>query len=495
MQNGAVSLSDYQLHGYDKAFHGNASGKDVQDLVKALEAGQLTGSQAWDNQNASGTPLKVESLDKTLKLITFKESDIKLWKEIPKAPAYSTAEEYNQLVSYGSESGGFTQEGELPQEEDSKYVRRAQLVKFMGVTKSVTHPMSLVNVAHGPVIQREIQNGTLYILRKLNKALHSGDSNIIPEEFNGIYTQHRDNDAFSTLDQYMDSEVVIDMRGSKLGEEEIEDAAEAIVENYGLGTTLFTPPRALSNFVKSFYGNKFIQPNTPAVSAGVMGQNVRQFESQYGSIDLVWDVFMNKMPTKTTTSPSTSSNAPSAVTPDGTTPIAVIASDASSKFAAGDAADYFYAVSAVNRYGESAIAVCGGATTVAAGNSIDLKFAAGGGNAPTGYVIYRSNKDAASASAATFYPLFKVSLSNLSNGYDGGAAGIIRDRNRWMPNTDSAFLIQNNDEVHAFRQLAPLMKMDLAILSPAYRFMVLMYGTPLLYAPKKMVRFINIGEA
>ena len=46
-----------------------------------------------------------------------------------------------------------------------------------------------------------------------------------------------------------------------------------------------------------------------------------------------------------------------------------------------------------------------------------------------------------------------------------------------------------------FAQLAPLMKMDLAILSPAYRFMVLLYGTPFLYAPKKLVRLINIGRA
>ena len=38
------------------------------------------------------------------------------------------------------------------------------------------------------------------------------------------------------------------------------------------------------------------------------------------------------------------------------------------------------------------------------------------------------------------------------------------------------------------------MKMDLAVISPAYRFMVLLYGTPLLFAPRKMVRFVNIGR-
>ena len=62
-----------------------------------------------------------------------------------------------------------------------------------------------------------------------------------------------------------------------------------------------------------------------------------------------------------------------------------------------------------------------------------------------------------------------------------------------MPNCDQALLMQFDNEVIEFAQLAPLMKMDLAMLSPAYRFMILLYGTPLLYAPKKIVRFINIG--
>jgi len=54
-------------------------------------------------------------------------------------------------------------------------------------------------------------------------------------------------------------------------------------------------------------------------------------------------------------------------------------------------------------------------------------------------------------------------------------------------------LLQFDEEVIEFAQLAPLMKMDLAVLSPAFRFMVLLYGTPFLYAPKKLVRFINVG--
>ena len=66
--------------------------------------------------------------------------------------------------------------------------------------------------------------------------------------------------------------------------------------------------------------------------------------------------------------------------------------------------------------------------------------------------------------------------------------------NRYLPDTDQSILFQFDNEVIEFSQLAPLMKMDLAVLSPAFRFMILLYGTPLLYAPKKMVRFINIGK-
>ena len=36
------------------------------------------------------------------------------------------------------------------------------------------------------------------------------------------------------------------------------------------------------------------------------------------------------------------------------------------------------------------------------------------------------------------------------------------------------------------------MKMDLALLGPAYRWMILLYGVPQMYAPKKWMKFINI---
>lgn len=492
-----VQLSDYQA-GLDNQvmFGGQTTQQDLEQLNKALSAGDTTGRETTNLTTASGAPLKVESLEKTLKVLTYSDKEMALWKAIPQAPAFNTVEEYNQLTSYGQDRGGFNNEGETPIEEDTTYVRRSQKVKYMGVQKSVTHPMTLVNTMIGNVLDREIKNGTMWILRKLNRSLYYANEAIIPQEFNGLLTQHAQNDAFVDLNSYFGSEVIVDCRGSYLKEAHIETATNSIIENFGIGTHLFAPPKVLSDFVKQFYGNKFIQVGTAGLENGVMGQRVKQFESQAGSISLHHDVFFNKPAAKTTTTGATSNLAPAAPTADGVTPIAAVGADASGVWQAADAGSYYFAVAAVNRYGESALTVLGASTAIVAGGAADLKFAATAGpNSTSGYTIYRSNKGAASAAAAQFYPLFTVSASQLAAGYDGGAAGVVRDRNRYMPNTNQAFLIQGDSEVYEFKQLAPLMKMDLAITSPAYKFMILLYGTPFLYAPKKMVRFINIGLA
>lgn len=495
-----VSLADYQAQsavGNQVLFGGSTTVEDLDNLNKALSAGSITGRETANLTTASGAPLKVESLEKTLKNTTYDEKHAVLWKAVPKNPAYNTVEEYNQLTSYGVDRGGFNREGELPVEEDSTYVRRSQLIKFLGTTRSVTHPMTLVNVMSGPVIEREIKNGTLWIMRKVDKALYYANGDIITEEFNGFLAQHQYNDNYATVDAYFNSDVVIDLRGQPLAEKDFENGANAMVNNFGLGDQLYAPPRVISDFVKNFYGNKFIPINTAAITAGQVGQRVQVFESQFGPIGLNKDLFFNPLPTKVTTDTATSPNAAAAPTADGVTPSAAVASDSQSKFLTGDNGNYWYAVSSLNRYGESALTVLGGAAVaVVVGGAADLKFTQTNSTYPgTGFRIYRSNKGASTAAAATFYPLFDISNAQLTAGYDGAAAGLVRDKNRIIADTMQALLFQFDNEVIDYKQLAPLMKMDLAITSPAFRFMVLMYGTPFLYAQKKLVRIINIGRA
>jgi hypothetical protein len=61
-----------------------------------------------------------------------------------------------------------------------------------------------------------------------------------------------------------------------------------------------------------------------------------------------------------------------------------------------------------------------------------------------------------------------------------------------LPNTYTAFIGQMTPDVLTFRQLAPLVKMDLATIAPAYKWMILLYGVPVIFAPLKWTRVINI---
>ena len=92
-----------------------------------------------------------------------------------------------------------------------------------------------------------------------------------------------------------------------------------------------------------------------------------------------------------------------------------------------------------------------------------------------------------------FYPIFTVAKAEVTSGYDGGAAGIVRDRNRFLPDCEQGFVADFTADVLMWKQLAPLMKIDLARIDLSTRFATVLYGTPQLYAPKKLVRIINAG--
>ena len=79
---------------------GTVSQEQLDALLKSLS----TGTDAYDAAPSTltgGTALMVESLDASLKSVTFSMKNLKLWPRIPKDRAYNTVEEYNRITSYG----------------------------------------------------------------------------------------------------------------------------------------------------------------------------------------------------------------------------------------------------------------------------------------------------------------------------------------------------------------------------------------------------------
>ena len=343
-----VSLRDYEgIQGF-----GMSTSQEVDELQKALSAGTQR------PPTSGGNVLRVESLEATLRVVTFTLGHIKFWKMLSKLPAFSTVEEYNRMTAYGADAGAFTNEGDLPESQDSTYERRTALIKFLGTTREVTHPMTLVRPAHGNVIGLETQNGAIWLVERLERALFYGRSDCISQEIDGLIKQIFDGvsvadpntglyDATDVIHAGAET-VIVDKRGGQLLESDLNGGANSIVQNYGTPTDLLLAPKAMSDIAEKFYPRERV--NLPYPTDGKVGLAVNSFVSQAGLIQFQPDIFLRSGRNNGVKAPpatATSAKAPSAPT----VAAAPQAPDAASMFKAADAgAAYGYQVTSINRF-------------------------------------------------------------------------------------------------------------------------------------------------
>ena len=511
MFGSGVSLSDYTGA---NGFLGTASDADIAALQKALETGYAVG---LDNRGSGGANLRVESLESSLKVLTFSDKHLKFWKKAVKSAAYSTVEEYNQLLSYGNlGQGGWIREAELPQSTDSIYKRQHMLIKYLGTCREVSHQATLVNPAHGDVIALENQNGILWLLYQIENALYHGDSSL---HHSGLGEQ------FDGLDRQIDPAMVYDMQGHALDETALEEAANTVIEQFGMPTDLFIGTRANSDFVRNFYGRERFSAPYPV--NGKVGLSVQSVQTSAGEIELNPTVFLRPGATPRGTTP-TSEKAPLTVGPAfpaaaaAGVPVATAVPPGATRGDFGKSqgtsqARYFYVVTACNRFGESApSAAVGVNVNTDAPNGGDARqqvslaiTSPGGVYLPEYYRIYRTpalvTTAQAPADVRAFSLIAQVPVQGIA-GQPGAApalpdpgavAGVVTtffDTNFIMPFTETAYLMEFNPSVYVIRQLAPMLRMDLAIVAPAYRWMILIYLAPILFAPRKALRIVNIGR-
>lgn len=464
-----VSMNDYVNFG--EGF-GIASPSDVENLSKALTTGNYAQADGVAAQ-MNGAALQVESLENSLKALTYTDKNIKFWKKIAKSPAYATVEEYNQLLSYGQTDGGFVPEGVRPETQDSEYKRQATFIKFLGTTREITHPMTLVRSAHGDVIARENQNGILWLMKQLEHALFWGNSKLAAEGKEGVQ--------FDGLDAMIPEDNVIDLKGEDLQETDINDGANLIVENYGTPTDLFLPFETMQRFSQEFFPKeRVIMPAGNGIQAGIV---VNKFQTYGGPVEFNPDLFLQK--TKPL-SPSGSGGTKAPTAPDLVK--VELGTETEAEFAKSGAGTYSYSVTAANRFGESVPKEAAADIALAAGDlekgvKISIQNAAAMVVAPEWFNVYRTEKDGKQK--------FLIMRIPAKSTVPGGWTAEV-DMNKLMPNTYTAFMGELSPEVIAFKELAPMLKMDLAILGPVYRWMILLYGAPVLYVPRRWMKFRNI---
>lgn len=500
------------LYNYNQSGNGVdlMDGISAQEVLKAMEAGSMTGMQ-YNNMINNGGGLKVESLDSVLKILTNRLNQLVYYMEMPKHKIDNNVHQYNQLYKYGEEVGIFNTEGETPEETDSQYRRKSILTKYMGVTGQVTHPATLAKLAGNMnMYTKEVENKTILLQTIIDARLVDADSTCVPEQFDGFFRQHllglnemdggtaEGKTAEQLLDTYFNSPAVIDAQGQVLNDSLIQDAANVVVNVYnGYIDRIISNPIVFNNYVKQFHESKRVIVGLGgSVTGATMGQSVNNVTTQFGKIDIKNDRFFDERKPITLGKQATSAKAPLTPVKEGTV-IKINEADTKTNFGQ-HAGSYGYLVTAKNRYGESAPLniTTGGAQAVASTESVEFGFTAGVGGAyqATSFVIYRTKKNAVLNANTEYYPIFEVPANQMEIGYDAAAANHVRDRNRIIAGTKSALVYYNDNQINEYLQFADTMKMDFAVTAPSRRFAILNYGTPVYYQPAKIVRIVNIGE-
>ncbi len=503
MYDPASFLSDLAGGTSFDTFSGATGYGEVAQLLKSLSAGNDTSiAEANASDNSTGFALRPQSLEKTLTLLTFSDKHIVFWKDIPKEGAKSTVEEFNTLESYGSESiSAFMAEGELPSEDDSVYARNLMKVKFMGTLRSVTDPFGLVANANGDPIANETVNGVRWLTRQVERSLFHADSDIIPTEFDGFRKM-----------MGMGGSIVLDARdyvggmspdaavGGTITKDLLDEVTERVFTDYfGAVDRLYYSTVAHRKFGRSIgydpnSGDSISRLDIKNVNGGdiVPGFRMGRIATLNGDVALKPDIFLNT-PGYTENDLTGSKFAkgakqPAAPTYDSQPTLGAVDG---AKWGTIASIQYKYAIVALSPSGNSIGVVSNAVTIDNAAKKITTgpKPGVGGAVAPSGFLILRTQPHAAAAyDAATtkFYEVGRVKA-------DGSNAVSFIDRNAIVAGTSFGFAMTSEENTFAWKQLAPPMKIPLAKIDLRSRWAQVLYGAPILRAPKKCVLITNLA--
>lgn len=452
---------------------GAHSAAEVEALQKALSISQNYGTTAPDALSG-GSALAVEDLDRTLKLVTHGLEHLKLWKDILKERIAQTVHEYNVQNSYGQEVNPFFAMGGTPTQTDANYEREIVQVKYMGTYGQVQHNLTLIQAAHGPVIAREVKNKTIELLARNERSMFDADESVNSLEYNGIEAQIRDKEqqatykstAFAGFDAAgADDSVILDIRGA-FDDEVAERMALVNVNNFGMAMDCYLGTDVHSKFSRDFFQKQRTLPGEVLVSGNRVKEHI-------GTIDYRFKPSLFNRDRRSPLASAVSAG------PAPTVANEAAAADAASEFLAADAGTYSYVISLVYADGET-VPSAEFNLAVAAGEKVSAEISWASGS-PLYALVFR-----APVGSTTGHELIgRVALTT------SGAARDI-DFNSKLPGSQRAFLLMHDSDALCWKQLGSMIKYDLAVTDTSYKWLQLLYGTPLVNAARKHVIAKNL---
>jgi hypothetical protein len=467
---------------------GLVSAEEVQALQKAITAGYGYSGRPTDLTH--GGVLQTESLEATLKSVTFDMKNLKFWPAVSVDKAYNLFEQYNRLTSYGSDASPYIGEGGAPQEEDSTYIRDGQRIVFFGTRRKVSHQMTLVRTSVGDIVAQQAKEGTMHLLKHVEREMYwghghfasaaglfTGSNSDLPADsisMNGLLQQllRGDDDAqqkSGDFEGYGSFESIArDLEGNVLTQDDVEELAVILLENFGSPDQLHLEPQVVSSFVRQFYPQF---RSAPGLANQTVGYDVSKVQTTSGAMDLKPNLFLR--PRSRARAKGVNLNAPAA-------PGAFSVADGGASTGKLEAGSYWYKVTQVNDFGESSPTSIVAPVTISADGSALLTFPA----APAGVKYFRVYRTKAGGAAGSeeFVGNFRVGLTSP------------RDAGEKKPGLGEGFMLDMGAETMRFKQLAPLSKLNFAVVTTALEFAIVLYGALFVYCPRFNGVFKNMGK-
>jgi hypothetical protein len=415
---------------------------DWEGMLKAITAGYGTDMASL----VGGGALRLQSLEHTLMSVVQSYDDFVLFNRLKKSPAGATVEEWTEKTSVGGRPGsGFSNELDDITERSASYDRKVALVKYLMTRKNV----SIVQLAQKTIIEAKADeevNGTLQLLTSAEWGCFYGNSAVVGQEFDGIQ---------KAIDDTGLSDHVIDAGGLDLGSagfQHILNGAQTVRKfgNFGKITDVFLSTAAQTDLDLSLDpAFRVMLDNNPASVS--LGAPVAAIKTSFGNIKTNPDIFVveGAIPYEaespaghTTTNPTK----PQSLSPAQST-------DASSKWSAAWAGNYYWGVASINAYGQSDLQKTA-QQSVAAGDKWTITITASAAQDETGYAIFRSRKGGTNASA---------DLRLVKRIARTGTTTLFVDLNADIPGTSIAFLLNMAPQMEAIgiRQLLPMTRFQL----------------------------------
>ncbi len=461
----------------------DAGAARVADVQKALTAGYDTNIGGSD---PSGYALRPESLEDSMAVLVHRNQHIRLFKKIKSFVAYSSIEEFNQLTSTGPEAiNAGMSEGVLPAAHDAEYVRRQLQMKYMGTLRSVTHQLGLMRQADGDRIAGETQNGTMWLLRQVEKALFFGSSGLVSTQFDGLDKLLADaiTAGSASATQSIDMRSTSDNGlGGELDQDDLDSAAELVFSSPSFGglTDICYPAGVHRRLGQNLLGSSNMRLNVDQNNGGQVtpGFKFSKVATLFGDVNVDPNVFLAPVGyTEAQLTDSAIASAAEEGTPPGVPSLGLSEAGTDGTFGSQTGV-YKYIVIAVNAAGNSVGCAASSHTLTGGTKHVSVAITKGTGT-PTGYIVYRTT-----AGGSTFYEIARIAYT--------GSPQTHSDTNATIAGTGKAFALELTPEVLRWRQLLPMTRIPIAMTSMRSRWAQVLYGALELRNPRRLVIWKNL---